>query len=214
MVAPQQASSAPRGKVATAALWLSYWHSSYVAVSKMKKFMDPLAGDSDSETSASGSGSGSDSDSGNEQEAKKLRSAAQPDVDPEALVSGTSVLFVPEPKAGGEQDWQWGSGTAHREAGGDEATVTREGREATREAVGSGLEQSVDLAFRTAQRQAELREAKRQEAAAKATERRMTFQQREKRKREQGQAKGGGKNFVEEEKRLARNHGVYSGFDN
>jgi hypothetical protein len=35
----------------------------------------------------------------------------------------------------------------------------------------------------------------------------------EKRKRQQGQAKGGGKNFVEEEKRLARNAGVYSGFD-
>jgi hypothetical protein len=35
----------------------------------------------------------------------------------------------------------------------------------------------------------------------------------EKRKREAGQAKGGGKNFVEEEKRLARNAGVYSGFD-
>lgn len=113
-----------------------------------------------------------------------------------------------------------GSGTAHKEAGGDDATVTREvqslhldqsvtcpvswlcharnafpiacasaelphvlkhvsqGREATREAVGSGLEQSVDLAFKTAQRQAELRDAKRQEAAAQANERRMTFQQR------------------------------------
>lgn len=67
--------------------------------------MDPLAGDSDSETSASCSDG--DSGSGGEHEAKKPKSAAQPDVDPEALVSGTSVLFVPEPKADSEQDWQW-----------------------------------------------------------------------------------------------------------
>ncbi len=40
-----------------------------------------------------------------------------------------------------------------------------------------------------------------------------SLMQQEKRKRDKGQAKGGGKNFVEEEKRLARNHGVYSGFD-
>lgn len=53
-----------------------------------------------------------------------------------------------------------------------------QGREATLEAVGTSLESSVDAAFRTAQRQAELREAKRQEAAAQAQERRMTFQQR------------------------------------
>ncbi len=35
----------------------------------------------------------------------------------------------------------------------------------------------------------------------------------EKRKREKGQAKGGGKDFVQEEKRLQRNFGMYSGFD-
>jgi hypothetical protein len=28
-------------------------------------------------------------------------------VDPEALVSGASVLFVPEPKPSGEQNWEW-----------------------------------------------------------------------------------------------------------
>ena len=36
----------------------------------------------------------------------------------------------------------------------------------------------METAFRTAQRQAELRDAKRQEALDKAAERRMTFQQR------------------------------------
>ncbi len=28
-------------------------------------------------------------------------------VDPEALVSGASVMFVPEPKGDGEQNWEW-----------------------------------------------------------------------------------------------------------
>ena len=36
----------------------------------------------------------------------------------------------------------------------------------------------METAFKTAQRQAELRDAKRQEALNKAAERRMTFQQR------------------------------------
>jgi hypothetical protein len=40
----------------------------------------------------------------------------------------------------------------------------------------------------------------------------MSFQQKEKRKRELGQASRG-KNYVEEEKRLLRESGVYSGFD-
>lgn len=42
--------------------------------------------------------------------------------------------------------------------------------------------------------------------------RQQTFQQKEKRKRDVGQAKSA-KNYVEEEKRLARNFGMYSGFD-
>ncbi len=138
-----------------------------------------------------------------------------------------------------------------------------QGREATREAVGAGLDASVEQAFQAAQRAAELREAKRREHSEKQKDRRATYQQRvrdqlqlplqkvaagelrivfvhapgfvdrphcsaptratleipgpsrfkqEKRKRDLGMQKSG-KNFVEEEKRLARNHGVYSGFD-
>ena len=43
--------------------------------------------------------------------------------------------------------------------------------------------------------------------------RKLSWKQKEKRKREQGQAKGGKGNYVEEEKRVAREFGVYSGFD-
>ena len=57
------------------------------------------------------------------------------------------------------------------------------------------------------------RDQAKSEHAKAQQERRETFQQREKRKRELGQAKKG-KNYVEEEKRLLRNHNIYSGFDN
>jgi len=43
-------------------------------------------------------------------------------------------------------------------------------------------------------------------------EKNVSFSQKEKRKRELGQASRG-KNYVEEEKRLLRESGVYSGFD-
>lgn len=57
------------------------------------------------------------------------------------------------------------------------------------------------------------REEARKEQIRLAEERRLTFKQKEKRKRELGQAKGGKGNYVEEEKRVARQFGVYSGFD-
>lgn len=75
-----------------------------------RRFMDPLAGGSDSDSSGSDSDSGSDAEAQQPERPKPLEpkaAPAQPDVDPEALVSGTSVLFVPEPKADGEQNWQW-----------------------------------------------------------------------------------------------------------
>ena len=59
-----------------------------------------------------------------------------------------------------------------------------------------------------------VRDEAREEQQRLAAERRLTFKQKEKRKRELGQAKGGKGNYVEEEKRIARQFGVYSGFDN
>jgi hypothetical protein len=58
-----------------------------------------------------------------------------------------------------------------------------------------------------------LREEARNEQVRLANERRLTFKQKEKRKRDLGQAKGGKGNYVEEEKRVARQFGFYSGFD-
>lgn len=44
-----------------------------------------------------------------ERQAQRPRKTARTEceVDPEALVCGASVLFVPEPKTEGEQDWGW-----------------------------------------------------------------------------------------------------------
>ena len=55
----------------------------------------------------------------------------------------------------------------------------------------------------------QLAEERKAGAAADAA---LSFRQKEKRKRDAGQASRG-KNYVEEEKRLLRDSGVYSGFD-
>ena len=63
-----------------------------------------------------------------------------------------------------------------------------------------------------AQAIAEHNYAKRQRREAAAEARALSFSQKEKRKRDLGQSSRG-KNYVEEEKRLLRDQGVYSGFD-
>lgn len=54
--------------------------------------------------------------------------------------------------------------------------------------------------------------AKQQRRDAIAEQKALSFSQKEKRKRDLGQASRG-KSYVEEEKRLLRDSGVYSGFD-
>ena len=76
------------------------------------RFMDPLASDS------GGTSSGSESDTDGEGDLPRASGAAAtarqkppgtdaPDIDPEALVSGNSVLFVPEPKKDPNDQWDW-----------------------------------------------------------------------------------------------------------
>jgi hypothetical protein len=57
-----------------------------------------------------------------------------------------------------------------------------------------------------------LREEAKAEKERLRAEKKLTFNQKEKRKRDAGMAERG-KNFVEEEKRIQRNFGMYSGFD-
>jgi hypothetical protein len=75
-----------------------------------------------------------------------------------------------------------------------------------------GVEGSMDFSMKAMKQVEALREEARAERARLAAEKKLTFQQKEKRKRDAGQASRG-KNFVEEEKRLQRQYKMYSGFD-
>lgn len=103
---------------------------------------------------------------------------------------GLSVLNVPPPTDDTPQDWNWSTGKEHREV--KEVEESYEERQKTRAAIMDG-EQLMNA--RTAK-----------------DKKNLSFSQKEKRKRDLGQASRG-KNYVEEEKRLLRESGIYSSFD-
>lgn len=103
---------------------------------------------------------------------------------------GLSVLGVPLPKEEMKQDWSWSTGKESREKEAGEESY--EERQKTRAALSNG-EQLVGVQTRKDKKNA-------------------SFSQKEKRKRDLGQASRG-KSYVEEEKRLLRDSGIYSGFD-
>lgn len=121
--------------------------------------------------------------------------------------SGPSVLLVPEPRAEvKEVEWgKWGKGERREEAGGVMEETLKE-REELRLIVNEKAGQAAAEAIAKAEAAQKLR----QEIAAER--RQLSFNQKEKRKRDMGQASRG-KNYVEEEKRQLRDQGVYSGFD-
>ncbi|KAM3326075.1 protein C1orf52 [Capsicum chacoense] len=103
---------------------------------------------------------------------------------------GLSVLKVPPPKEPEqEQNWSWSSGKETREK---EKEETYEERQKTR----ASLAEAEELVHARTQKE----------------KKNFSFSQKEKRKRDLGQASRG-KSYVEEEKRLLRDNGVYSGFD-
>ncbi|XP_027096244.2 uncharacterized protein [Coffea arabica] len=106
---------------------------------------------------------------------------------------GLSVMGVPPPREAVDekQDWSWSRGLETRAK---ETEETFTDRQMTRAAILQG-EQLLPNAASTARDKREL-----------------SFSQKEKRKRDLGQASRG-KNYVEEEKRLLRESGIYSGFD-
>ncbi|GMN32955.1 hypothetical protein TIFTF001_046651 [Ficus carica] len=104
---------------------------------------------------------------------------------------GPSVLRVPPPKEPEKQDWSWSTGKEKREDN-KESDESYQERQKTRAAIAEGEQ------LRT--------------ALTRNDKKNLSFAQKERRKRELGQASRG-KNYVEEEKRLLRDSGVYSGFD-
>eukprot|EP00884_Botryococcus_braunii_P003548 jgi/Botrbrau1/13194/Bobra.0351s0007.1 len=141
---------------------------------------------------------------------RKPAQAAVPDPDTlqEMGFQTPSVLLIPEKPDVVEPNWEWNKGS--RSQAGE--TETLEEREETRRAATTGVLESAEIANKAQARAALLKQEAYEERQRIAQEKRLTFQQKEKRKREVGQAKSA-KNYVEEEKRIARNFGVYSGFD-
>lgn len=103
---------------------------------------------------------------------------------------GLSVMGVPPPRDDDDrkQDWSWSKGQESRAKEPEEESYAD--RQKTRTAILHANERPT------------LRENKRE----------LSFSQKEKRKRDLGQSSRG-KNYVEEEKRLLRESGFYSGFD-
>ncbi|CAM0909929.1 unnamed protein product [Alopecurus aequalis] len=106
---------------------------------------------------------------------------------------GPSVLTVAPPKV--EPNWTWSTGKDRNEK--EVLTESFEERERTRAAVTEG-EKLIGV--------------RNPQPVQTEKEKEASFSQKEKRKRDRGQASRG-KNYVEEEKRLLRGSGVYSGFD-
>ncbi|KAL6968285.1 hypothetical protein U1Q18_034088 [Sarracenia purpurea var. burkii] len=106
---------------------------------------------------------------------------------------GLSILGVPPPKEAVDQsqDWSWSTGKERRAAV-QESEETYEERRRTRTAIIEG-EQLTNV-------------------LTQKEKKNLSFAQKEKRKRDIGQASRG-KSYVEEEKRLLRENGIYSGFD-
>ncbi|CAA0828082.1 Unknown protein [Striga hermonthica] len=168
----------------------------------------------DGDTSSSGDSSAHDSDAEDGNGSSKTQSSkfkASQDyakkkkgIDFEALSrhgykGGLSVLKVPAPKEPEkEQNWSWSTGKDKQQQKGgekEEEEESYEERMKTRAALASG-ERLLNVQTRSERSNAN----------------NLSFQQKEKRKRDLGQASRG-KSYVEEEKRLLRESGIYSGFD-
>ncbi|KAK7355836.1 hypothetical protein VNO80_15098 [Phaseolus coccineus] len=151
----------------------------------------------DDESSSSNSDSEHDSEAGGQNSKGNSRKQKSGVIDFEALRKhgyrgGPSVLKVPAPKDGdnSKQDWSWSTGKEKRSD--KEIEESYEERQKTREAISQGEQLPAAL--------------------TRQDKKNLSFSQKEKRKRELGQASRG-KNYVEEEKRLLRENGIYSGFD-
>ncbi|EOY31942.1 PREDICTED: UPF0690 protein C1orf52 homolog [Theobroma cacao] len=169
----------------------------------MKRAM-PWNDDEENDSSSSDESSSSNSDSEAEDgppntKSKKSSQSAKPGKQKSAALhfealkrhgykGGLSVLNVPPPKE--KPDWSWSNGKEGRET--REVKESFEDRQKTRAAI-LDAEELANVQTRKEKQN-------------------VSFSQKEKRKRELGQASRG-KNYVEEEKRLLRDRGIYSGFD-
>ncbi|OVA05416.1 hypothetical protein BVC80_441g183 [Macleaya cordata] len=173
---------------------------------KKAKPLINVVNSSSNDESSSSSDSESDSDADANEPVKLGKRKSGPVIDFEALSrhgyrGGLSVLKVPPPKVDDkDRDWSWSTG--QERAGGEETEESYEERQRTKAALIEG-EKLMNV---------QTRKEKEKEKEKEREREKKSFSQKEKRKRDLGQASRG-KNYVEEEKRLLRESGVYSGFD-
>ncbi|MEW5300255.1 MAG: hypothetical protein WDW36_003197 [Sanguina aurantia] len=179
------------------------------------KFMGDLLGavssdSSDDEGAAAGPGTAQGEEAAPQPKRNTVAALTVEDLRRVGYSSGPSLLFMRTQEQAPEQDYSWGDGKAAREQEPEEESVQE--RAATRKAVTSDVEHSMVLSRKAVQHGERLREMARAEKEEMKTERHLSYNQKEKRKRDEGK-QSHGKNYVEEEKRMARAHGIYSGFD-
>eukprot|EP00892_Ulva_mutabilis_P006186 jgi/Ulvmu1/393/UM001_0400.1 len=163
--------------------------------------------------------SSSGSDTGDDDELASANKNPQPlpkkiQVDPAALEragykAGPSVLHVPEQRSKAGDVWDW---AAERKASVIEQSPTPEERAELRVKSEVGVEQDAEHYKKCMERARHLRDDKIREKEDKAKRKQLSFKEKEKRKRDAGM-QSSAKNYVEEEKRIAREHGCYTGFD-
>ncbi|CAF2042541.1 BnaA09g20360D [Brassica napus] len=168
----------------------------------MKKCMMRWGDDDDDEEDSSEESSSSDSNANTTETDKKKRKSKKTIArfakkekkafDYESLQQhGYKAVGLPDlPPPVEKADWSWATGKDKQRA--EEVKESFREREATRAAVAGG-ETIANAQLRSDRKS-------------------LSFSQKEKKKRDLGQASRG-KNYVEEEKRQLRESGVYSGFD-
>jgi hypothetical protein len=180
-----------------------------------KSRLDALAGlPSDSDDDSSGGASGSDGDDAHaaaaaQPAAKKAKTLTIEDLQRAGYREGPSVLFIKPPADEGPLGLSVSDGRSHKR---DEGEDTAEERRATAHAASRGAEEAAAYAAAAVAHAERLRAEARAEKEKLVKDKRLSFNQKEKRKREAGMASSGA-NYVEEEKRIARQFGHYSGFD-
>ncbi|KAG1657368.1 hypothetical protein FOA52_015922 [Chlamydomonas sp. UWO 241] len=184
-----------------------------------KSVLDNLLGGGDSDgdsddSDAPESGSGAENGGGEDAEAaaakKPKKELKLEDLQRQGYKSGPSVLLMKPPEEDGQDNWNWSNGREAKEK--EPEHESRAEREKTREIASTGAEMTGALAQKAKQQGALLNQARRAERQEAKEDTKLTWNQKEKRKREQGKVSRGG-SYVEDEKRVGRAHGVYSGFD-
>uniref|UniRef100_A0A7S3QK56 Uncharacterized protein n=1 Tax=Dunaliella tertiolecta TaxID=3047 RepID=A0A7S3QK56_DUNTE len=160
---------------------------------------------SDSEPSSSGSEAEEDA----QDTKKQKKEITVEDLMNKGYKSGPSVMGVKPPKEEDPPNWSWSSGTKQKAMEGEE---TIEERRATHQAATAGVETSAIYTQAALNQAAKIREERRLEQERLAESKRLSWKDKEKRKRDEGK-QSRGKNYVEEEKRLARSYGYGAGFD-